>query len=140
MITKFQLYEAKGRPKDKWVKCIKNYDYVLNDEHVAVNPHLTPNDKHVYPFFEKDKMYKMHGPLETIRGDYIVYVSTNIKHSIGPPDYEKFISMCFAFDKEKSRKFMSSDNHFEDYFEMTEETKKLIEWYYIKKDAKKYNL
>lgn len=82
----------------------------------------------------------MDRPYETINGDYIVYVSTNIKHCIGPPDYEKFISNVFTLDGKKRDIFSSPDNHFEDYFEIPEETKKLMDWWYIKKDADKYNL
>ena len=129
-----KLFE--GRPKTKWVKCIKDYYYVLNDDHVAVNPHLTLNDKKFYQYFEKGKMYKMHGPYQCISDDYIVYVSTKIKHANGRPDYEKFISTIFVFDgKGKEGQLL-----FEDYFEMTEETKNLIEWYYIEKLANKYNI
>jgi len=136
-----KTYEAKrGRPKNKMVECIKKFDSILNDQHVNVNPHLTQNDKNLHTFFKKGEMYNMNGPYETIRGDYIVYVNTKIKHAIGGPDYPKHIYEVFKWDKEKNKNTFSSENHFEDYFIIPEETKKLIEWWYIKKDAKKYNL
>ena len=140
MIKNFKIFENIGRPKNKWVRCIKNFAGVLGDDHITANPHLQYNVRNLYPFFEKDKMYKMKGPFETYHDNDIVYVETKIKHSIGPPDYEKFITQQFIFNVEKDISDYWRENYFEDYFEMTDETKKLIDWWYLKKDAKKYNL
>lgn len=141
MITNFKIFEAKrGRPKDVLVKCKKDFSYVLGDDHVSVNPQLTHNDKHVYPFFEKGKMYKMIGPWELVRGGYLVHVFTHIKHCIGPPNYPKFIDMQFLWDVKKSENSWNHENYFEDYFEMPKETNKWIEFWKLKKEADKYNI
>ena len=135
-----KTFEVRGRPRTKWVKCIKDYEYVLPDDFTECNPQLVLNDKKVYQFFESGKMYKMDGPFHCISGDYIVHVHTDIKHTIGPPDYEKYVSTVFLFDSQKERKKFDSQLRFEDYFEMTEETKNLIHDYYIKKDSNKFNI
>lgn len=141
MIKNFKIFENIGRPKDKWVRCIKNFAGILGDYHVTANPHLQYNVRNLYPFFEKDKIYKMKVPFETYNDNDIVCIETKIKHSIGPPDYEKFITQQFIFNGEVNDvNNYWRENYFEDYFEMSEETKKLIDWWYIKKDAKKYNI
>ena len=152
MITKFDIYEAygekrgRGRPKSNWVECIKDCDGVLDEEYLEYNPHLVYSEKSFYPFFEKGKMYKIYvGPVETITDKWIVYISTNIIHTVGPPDYEKFVSAIFYWydDTEKDINYFSGI-YFEDYFKLTPESEEFFqpwfEWWETKKEVEKYNI
>lgn len=150
MIINFKIFEAKrGRPKTLWVKCIKDYDYILNDEHLKANPGIKPrtviNDKYYYyPYFNKGEKYKMTGPYETYSGRYIVYIDTKLKNAYAREsgNYPKFLYEQFIFYIPDNKP--NFDRNFEDYFELPEETKEQLQWWYeyikLLKTADKYNL